>query len=75
MELLKLIGFSSIACIAMSLGNCFCMSRKGGTGGGGLVHSERKQHGHVWAGCENLSVGPFTYFKCSGDLENSHFTL
>ena len=40
MELLKLIGFSSIACIAMSLGNCFCMSRKGGTGGGGLVHSE-----------------------------------
>ena len=26
--------------IAMSLGNCFCMSRKGGTGGGGLVHPE-----------------------------------
>jgi len=30
------------------------MSRKGGTGGGGLVHpcSEWKQHGCVWAGCE-----------------------
>ena len=26
--------------IAMSLGNWFCMSRKGGTGGGGLVHPE-----------------------------------
>jgi len=43
---------------AMSLGNWFCMSRKGGTGGGGLVHPcrEWKQPGHVWAGCENPSV-------------------
>ena len=31
---------SIIYSIAMSLGNCFCMSRKGGTGGGGLVHPE-----------------------------------
>jgi len=29
---------SIIYSIAMSLGNCFCMSRKSGTGGGGLVH-------------------------------------
>jgi len=47
--------------IAMSLGNWFCMSIKGGTGEGEL------------AGCENLSVGPFFLFKCNGDLENSHF--
>jgi len=33
-------GSTVIACIAMSLGNCFCMSRKGGTKGGGLVHPE-----------------------------------
>jgi len=26
--------------MAMSLGNWFCMSRKGGKGGGGLVHPE-----------------------------------
>ena len=31
---------SIIYSIATSLGNCFCMSRKGGTGGGGLVHPE-----------------------------------
>ena len=31
---------SIIYSIAMSLGTCFCMSRKGGTGGGGLVHPE-----------------------------------
>ena len=31
---------SIIYSIAMSLGNCFCRSRKGGTGGGGLVHPE-----------------------------------
>ena len=31
---------SIIYSIAMSLGNWFCMSRKGGTGGGGLVNPE-----------------------------------
>ena len=31
---------SIIFSLAMSLGNCFCVSRKGGTGGGGLVHPE-----------------------------------
>jgi len=50
------------------------MSRKGGTGGGGLVQPE-SENSHVWAGCENPSVGPFSYFKLSGDLENSHFNL
>jgi len=28
--------------IAMSLGNWFCRSRKGGIGGGGLVHPENE---------------------------------
>ena len=30
--------------IAMSLGNWFCMSRKGGIGGGGLVHPKSENN-------------------------------
>ena len=37
---MKLSTLCIIYSIAMSLGNWFCMSRKGGTGGGGLVHPE-----------------------------------
>ena len=35
--------------LAMSLRDRYCMSRKGGTEGGGLVDQRMKQHGHVWA--------------------------
>jgi len=36
--------------LAMFLGDCFSVSRKGGTGGGGLVYAPKgwKQHGCVW---------------------------
>jgi len=59
----------------MSLGNWFCMSRKGGAGGGGLVHPESENSMAMYGLA--ASVGPlhFSYFKCNGDLENSHFTL
>jgi len=35
---------------AISLGDWFSVSRKGGTGGGGLVYTPKrwKQHGWVW---------------------------
>ena len=38
--IMKLSTLCIIYSIAMSLGNWFCMSRKGGTGGGGLVNPE-----------------------------------
>ena len=57
----------------MSLGNLFCMSRKGGTGGGGLLHPESENSMAMYGLA--ASVGPFLLFKCNGDLENSHFTL
>jgi len=54
---MKLSTLCIIYSIAMSLGNWFCMSRKGGTGGRWVgTPREWKQHGHVWAGCENPSV-------------------
>jgi len=36
---------------AVSLGDRFCMSQKGRTGGGGCMGAPEgcKQHGHVWA--------------------------
>jgi len=36
--------------LAISLGDWFSVSRKGGTGGGGLVYTPKgwKQHGCVW---------------------------
>jgi len=37
---MKLSTLCIIYSIAMSLGNWFSMSRKGGTGGGGVVHPE-----------------------------------
>ena len=39
---------------AISLGDWFSVSRKGGTGGGGLVYTPKgwKQHGCVWVGCK-----------------------
>ena len=40
----------------MSLGNCFCMSRKGGTGGGGLVHPESEKNMAMYGLA--ASVGP-----------------
>jgi len=50
----------SVYSIAMSLGSWFRMSRKGGTGGGGLVHPESENlmamYGLV------ASVGPFLLF-------------
>ena len=53
-------GYGSMSLLAMSLGDWFCVSRKGGTGGR-WVGTPRgwKQHGCVWADCENFSVGPF----------------
>ena len=43
--------------IAMPLGNWFCMSRKGGTGGGGLVHPESENSMAMYGLA--ASVGPF----------------
>ena len=54
----------------MSLGNWFWMSRKGGTGGGGLVHPESEDSMAMYGWLTH-----FSYFKCNGDLQNSHFTL
>ena len=47
----------SIYSIAMSLGSWFCMSRKGGTGGGGLVDPESKNSMAMYGLA--ASVGPF----------------
>jgi len=44
-------GYGSISLLAMSLGDWFCMSRKGRTGGR-----------WVGADCENSLVGPFLLF-------------
>jgi len=53
---------------AMSFGDRFCMSGKGGTGEGGQVHPKGyKQHSHVWAQLlvgTGISVLKFTY-KCT----------
>ena len=47
----------------MSLGDLFCVSRKGGTGGGSLVHPKGKIIMAVSGlGCEKPSVGPFLFF-------------
>ena len=49
---------------AISLGDWFCMSRKDRTEGGGLVHPKGEYSMAVSGrGCENSSVGPFSYFK------------
>ena len=58
----------------MSLGNRFCMSRKGGTGGGGLVHPESENSVAMYGLAVKIPQYP-SYFKCNGDLQNSHFTL
>jgi len=44
---------------AISLGDWFSVSRKGGTGGGGLVCTPKgwKQHSCVWVWLQNPSVG------------------
>jgi len=45
---------------AISLGDWFSVSRKGGTGGSGLVYTPKgwKQHGYVWVWLKkNPSVG------------------
>ena len=49
----------------MSLVNLFCVNRKGGTGGGGLVHPESENSMAMYGLA--ASVGPFllaTYNKC-----------
>ena len=46
--------------IAISLGTWFCRSRKGGTGGGGLVHPE-SENSMAMCGLA-ASVGPFLLF-------------
>jgi len=57
------------------------MSRKGGTGGGGLVHPESENSMAMYGlavkipqYCRTFLLQKM-YFKCNGDLENSHFTL
>jgi len=53
---MKLSTLCIIYSIAMSLGNWFCMSRKGGTGEVGCYTQIVKQHGHVWAGCLSRAI-------------------
>ena len=55
---MKLSTLCIIYGIAMSLGNWFCMSRKGGTGGGGLVdpESEKSMAMYIWAGCLSRAI-------------------
>ena len=58
---MKLSTLCIIYSIAMSLGNWFCMSRKGGTGGGGLVHPESENSmAMYWLAA---SKGPFLLFQ------------
>ena len=64
---MKLSTLSIIYSIAMSLGNWFCMSRKGGTGW--YTHRVKT----AWPCMGWLpQQGHFTYLKCNGDLQNSH---
>ena len=73
MSIMKLATLCIIYSIAMSLGNWFCMSRKGETGGGGLVHPESENSMAMYGLA--ASVGPFllaTYNKC---LRTTHCNL
>jgi len=57
------------------LGDWFCVSRNGGTGGGGLVHPNGENSTAVSGlGCENPSAGPFLLFYIQMELENSDIT-
>ena len=59
MRLSGLHKWYSMSLPAMSLGDWFFVSRKGGTGGGGLVHQEgEKSMAMSGLGYENPLVGP-----------------
>jgi len=56
---------------AISLGDCFSVSRKGSTGGGGLVYIPKSET--AWL-CVGLAVKSLSRVIAQIVLENSHLT-
>ena len=57
----------------MSLEDWFCMSKKGGTGGGGLIHSKGENSMALSGlGCESPSVRPLISLILSTNGPREH---